>query len=218
MKDAKARVMLSTEQFWTKKNSGQEADSADTEWLVNRSGLLLKVFTPLTTDHHCRRTAGGYHYADRPASVASVDRRQQRYRHRHHRQCKWRTQDVRLKLDFVCFADGDYPDESSTLSKLSKKSKPRSRSVDRDRSSKAGAGGRSVSVSEDSGNSSLNTYATDTIQTSNSDWVNAPQRLIPWIEIKIPYFIILFPGTDPIEDTTTWDGINDDDSDDKMIR
>jgi len=140
VKDAKARVMLSTEQFWTKKNSGQEADSADTEWLVNR------------------RTAGGYHYADRPASVASVDRRQQRYRHRHHRQY------------------GDYPDESSTLSKLSKKSKPRSRSVDRDRSSKAGAGGRSVSVSEDSGNSSLNTYATDTIQTSNSDWVNAPQR------------------------------------------
>ena len=77
---------------------------------------------------------------------------------------------------------------------------------------------RSVSVSEDSGNSSLNTYATDTIQTSNSDWVNAPQRLIPWIEMKIPYFIILFPGTVPIEDTTTWDGINDDDSDDKMIR
>ena len=51
MKDAKARVMLSTEQFWTKKNSGQEADSADTEWLVNRSGLLLKVVTPLTTDN-----------------------------------------------------------------------------------------------------------------------------------------------------------------------
>ena len=49
--------------------------------------------------------------------------------------------------------------------------------MDRDRSTKAGAGGRSVSVSEDSGNSSLNTYATDTIQTSNSDWVNAPQRL-----------------------------------------
>ena len=86
------------------------------------------------------------------------------------------TRDVRLKVEFACFADGDYPDESSTLSKLSKKSKPRSRSVDRDRSSKAGTGGRSVSVSEDSGNSSLNTYATDTIQTSNSDWVNAPQR------------------------------------------
>jgi len=140
VKDAKARVMLSTEQFWTKKNSGQEVDTADTEWLVSR------------------RSAAGYHYSDRPASVASVDRRQQRYRHRHHRQY------------------GDFPDESSTLSKLSKKSKPRSRSVDRDRSTKAGAGGRSVSVSEDSGNSSLNTYATDTIQTSNSDWVTAPQR------------------------------------------
>ena len=74
------------------------------------------------------------------------------------------------------YSDGDFPDESSTLSKLSKKSKPRSRSVDRDRSSKA-AGGRSVSVSEDSGNSSLNTYATDTIQTNTSDWVHAPQRL-----------------------------------------
>ena len=35
-----------------------------------------------------RRSAAGYHYSDRPASVASVDRRQQRYRHRHHRQCK----------------------------------------------------------------------------------------------------------------------------------
>ena len=43
--------MLSTEQFWTKKNSGQEAENADTEWLVNRSGLLLKVPRPLTTDH-----------------------------------------------------------------------------------------------------------------------------------------------------------------------
>ena len=126
--------------------------------------------------------------------------------------------DIILTISIDIYLDGDFPDESSTLSKLSKKSKPRSRSVDRDRSTKAGAGGRSVSVSEDSGNSSLNTYATDTIQTSNSDWVNAPQRLIPWIEMKIPYFIILFPGTDPIEDTTTWDGINDDDSDDKMIR
>ena len=36
VKDAKARVMLSTEQFWTKKNSGQEVDTADTEWLMNR--------------------------------------------------------------------------------------------------------------------------------------------------------------------------------------
>ena len=41
------------------------------------------------THHLNRRSAGGYHYADRPASVASVDRRQQRYRHRHHRQCQW---------------------------------------------------------------------------------------------------------------------------------
>ena len=113
-------------------------------------------------------------------------------------------------------SDGDFPDESSTLSKLSKKSKPRSRSVDRDRSSKAG-GGRSVSVSEDSGNSSLNTYATDTIQTNTSDWVHAPQRLSQLIS-KLIVFIILFSGPDPIEDTTTWDGINDDDSDDKMIR
>ena len=56
--------------------------------------------------------------------------------------------------------------------------------MDRDRSTKAGAGGRSVSVSEDSGNSSLNTYATDTIQTSNSDWVNAPQRLAVIIKSK----------------------------------
>ena len=56
--------------------------------------------------------------------------------------------------------------------------------MDRDRSTKAGAGGRSVSVSEDSGNSSLNTYATDTIQTSNSDWVNAPQRLAVIINSK----------------------------------
>ena len=85
--------------------------------------------------------------------------------------------DIILTISIDIYLDGDFPDESSTLSKLSKKSKPRSRSVDRDRSTKAGAGGRSVSVSEDSGNSSLNTYATDTIQTRDSDWVTAPQRL-----------------------------------------
>lgn len=95
--------------------------------------------------------------------------------------------------------DGDYPDESSTLSKLSKKSKPRSRSVDRDRSSKAGlAGGRSVSVSEDSGNSSLNTYATDTIQTSTSDWVHAPQRCSQLISKLIVFsFHYFVPRTGP---------------------
>ena len=71
-------------------------------------------------------------------------------------------------------SDGqDFPDTSSTLTKLSHKSKPRSKSVDRDRGSKAGA--RTVSVSEDSGNSSLNTYNTDTIQTNNSDWINVPR-------------------------------------------
>ena len=46
--------------------------------------------------------------------------------------------------------------------------------MDRDRSSKT-AGARTVSVSEDSGNSSLNTYNTDTIQTNNSDWINVPR-------------------------------------------
>ena len=66
--------------------------------------------------------------------------------------------------------------------------------MDRDRSTKAGAGGRSVSVSEDSGNSSLNTYATDTIQTSNSDWVNAPQRLAVIIKSKGgPFFQYFVP-------------------------
>lgn len=71
VKEAKARVMLSTEQFWNKKN-GEAADKTE-EWLVNR------------------RTGGGhagYHYSDRPSSVASVDRRQQRYRHRYRQQCK----------------------------------------------------------------------------------------------------------------------------------
>jgi len=136
VKESKARVMLSTEQFWNKKTEDQTED-----WLVTR-----------------RTTPGAsYHYSDRPASVASVDRRQHRYRHRQFRQ-----------------QYTDYPDESSTLSKLSKKSKPRSKSVDRDRSGKNN-GGRSVSVSEDSGNSSLNTYNTDTIQTNNSDWINVPR-------------------------------------------
>ena len=71
VKEAKARVMLSTEQFWNKKN-GEVADKTD-EWLVNR------------------RAGGGhagYLYSDRPASVASVDRRQQRYRNRYRQQCK----------------------------------------------------------------------------------------------------------------------------------
>ena len=157
------------------------------------------------THHLYRRSAGGYHYADRPASVASVDRRQQRYRHRHHRQCKWLANNMwSWRIILFLSSDGDFPDESSTLSKLSKKSKPRSRSVDRDRSSKAGlAGGRSVSVSEDSGNSSLNTYATDTIQTrdtiqtSTSDWAHAPhnpQRLSQLISklivFSFHYFVL----------------------------
>ena len=47
MKDAKARVMLSTEQFWTKKNTGQEVDTAETEWLVNRSGFISGVLRSL---------------------------------------------------------------------------------------------------------------------------------------------------------------------------
>lgn len=151
VKDCKARVMLSTEQFWTKKNgSTNMLDSDETEeWLVNRR---------MAGGGPQQGHQGGFHYSDRPASVASVDRRQYRYRHRQYRQYN------------------DYPDESSTLSKLSKKSKPRSKSVDRDRSNKlVGAGARTVSVSEDSGNSSLNTYATDTIQTNNSDWINVPR-------------------------------------------
>merc|ERR1719474_1508663 len=81
VKDCKARVMLSTEQFWTKKNGGSTnmLDSEETEeWLVNR-----KMTGP----------QGGFHYSDRPASVASVDRRQYRYRHRQYRQCKY-------KIDF----------------------------------------------------------------------------------------------------------------------
>ena len=49
VKDAKARVMLSTEQFWTKKNSGQEVDTADTEWLMNRWGMSLWVKRSLLT-------------------------------------------------------------------------------------------------------------------------------------------------------------------------
>ena len=68
----------------------------------------------------------------------------------------------------------DFPDQSSTLTKLSHKSKPRSKSVDRERMRNT-AGPRTVSVSEDSGNSSLNTYNTDTIQTNNSDWINVPR-------------------------------------------
>ena len=43
-----------------------------------------------------------------------------------------------MLLHLTSFPDGDYPDETSTLTKLSKKSKPRSRSMDRDRSSKTG--------------------------------------------------------------------------------
>jgi len=157
VKEAKARVMLSTEQFWTKKaeaGGGQQEPSTE-EWLVGRRG----------------------HWGEgRPASVASVDRRQHRYRHRHYRQ-----------------QYGDHPDESSTLSKLSKKSKPRSRSCERERGTKLGPGARSTiqlsaRESEDSGNSSLNTYNTDTMGTNTTqyttdlaapapgpgEWVQAP--------------------------------------------
>ena len=62
--------------------------------------------------------------------------------------------------------------------------------MDRDRGGKAGTGGRSVSVSEDSGNSSLNTYATDTIQTSTSDWVAAPQRWEDEFHLMSHYFVL----------------------------
>ena len=80
----------------------------------------------------------------------------------------------RQRVTIRSISDGqDFPDTSSTLTKLSHKSKPRSKSVDRDRSKSSGA--RTVSVSEDSGNSSLNTYNTDTIQTNNSDWINVPR-------------------------------------------
>ena len=73
VKESKARVMLSTEQFWNKKSDSDQADHEAEEWLVGRRMVA----------------AGGYHYTDtRPASVASVDRRQYRYRHRHYRQCE----------------------------------------------------------------------------------------------------------------------------------
>ena len=127
-----------------------------------------------------RRGAGaGYHYSDRPVSVASVDRRHRhRQRHRQQYQCKSEPSSrdqSQSHLSSHHISDGqDFPDTSSTLTKLSHKSKPRSKSVDRDRSSKT-AGARTVSVSEDSGNSSLNTYNTDTIQTNNSDWINLPR-------------------------------------------
>ena len=74
VKDAKARVMLSTEQFWNKKSGVESVVEKTEEWLVNRRSA---------GGHH-----GGYHYSDRPASVASVDRRQQRYRRQYRQQCK----------------------------------------------------------------------------------------------------------------------------------
>ena len=84
VKESKARVMLSTEQFWNKKTE----DTTD-DWLVTR------------------RTGGGgggYHYSDRPASVASVDRRQHRYRHRQFRQCEYlRHTDNHHYLNFLNF-------------------------------------------------------------------------------------------------------------------
>ena len=80
---------------------------------------------------------------------------------------------IRCLRNSFLIPDNDYPDESSTLSKLSKKSKPRSKSVDR--SNKVISPRSAASVSEDSGNSSLNTYNTDTIQTNNSDWINVPR-------------------------------------------
>ena len=80
-----------------------------------------------------------------------------------------------LSQEFISDSS-DFPDQSSTLTKLSHKSKPRSKSVDRERiRNSGGVGPRTVSVSEDSGNSSLNTYNTDTIQTNNSDWINVPR-------------------------------------------
>ena len=65
VKDSKARVMLSTEQFWKKSGSGVVEGEAE-DWVGRR----------------------GYHYSERPASVASVDRRQ-RHRQRHRQyQCE----------------------------------------------------------------------------------------------------------------------------------
>ena len=70
VKDSKARVMLSTEQFWNKGKAGAGGEAVEgEEWLVGRRGA-------------------GYHYSDRPVSVASVDRRH-RHRQRHRQyQCK----------------------------------------------------------------------------------------------------------------------------------
>ena len=71
VKDSKARVMLTTEQFWNKSKAGVVAEVEGEDWLVGRRGAV-----------------GGYHYSDRPASVASVDRRQ-RHRQRHRQyQCE----------------------------------------------------------------------------------------------------------------------------------
>ena len=80
-------------------------------------------------------------------------------------------------------ADGDHPDESSTLSKLSKKSKPRSRSCERERGTKLGPGARSTiqlsaRESEDSGNSSLNTYNTDTMGTNTTQVSQWPRFIL----------------------------------------
>ena len=70
VKDSKARVMLSTEQFWNKGKAGSGGEVVEgEEWLVGRRGPA-------------------YHYSDRPVSVASVDRRH-RHRQRHRQyQCK----------------------------------------------------------------------------------------------------------------------------------
>ena len=71
VKDSKARVMLTTEQFWNKGKAGVGGEVEGEDWLVGRRGA-----------------GGGYHYSDRPASVASVDRRQ-RHRQRHRQyQCE----------------------------------------------------------------------------------------------------------------------------------
>ena len=72
VKDSKARVMLSTEQFWNKGKSGPGAEMVEGEdWLVGRRGA-----------------GPGYHYSDRPVSVASVDRRHRHRQRQRQYQCK----------------------------------------------------------------------------------------------------------------------------------
>ena len=217
VKDAKARVMLSTEQFWTKKNSGQEADNADTEWLVNRSGLLLRVSRPLTTDHFTGgRPAATTTLTGPPVwpawiggssdtgtgttdSVSGA-----------HKRCEaegW--------ICLLCrwWLPGWVLDPVKTVQEVQAQEPECGQGPEQQ------GGDRGPQRQRQRGLGQLQPQ-----HLRHRHHPDQQQRLgqrpskVPWIEMKIPYFIILFPGTDPIEDTTTWDGINDDDSDDKMIR